>query len=130
VSFGLPEVKKGLFPFQVMASLLKVMPERKVIDWCIRGYSLSADEALKYGLVTEVVDSEKIDSLLNNIIEELEQNSPSAIRLGLEAYENISQDGADHKYLMEQLSKTISSKDGQEGMMAFIQKRKPEWTGE
>jgi len=34
VKLGLPEVKRGLYPFQVMAALLQVMPKRKVVDWC------------------------------------------------------------------------------------------------
>ena len=54
VKFGLPEVKRGIYPFQVMAALLKVMPARKVVDWCIRGYNLPVQEALRYGLVTEM----------------------------------------------------------------------------
>jgi len=52
VKFGLPEVKRGLYPFQVMAALLRVMPARKVVDWCIRGYNLPVHEAVcnSYGL--------------------------------------------------------------------------------
>jgi len=55
VKFGLPEVKRGLYPMQVMAALLRIMPPRKVVDWCIRGYNLPVSEAERYGLVTEVV---------------------------------------------------------------------------
>ena len=47
LKFSLPEVKRGLFPMQVMASLIKIMPQRKVLDWCVRGYSISANEANK-----------------------------------------------------------------------------------
>lgn len=130
VKFGLPEVKKGLYPFQVMAALLRVMPSRKVIDWCIRGYNLSAEQALQYGLITEIADSGNMDEVINRIVEELKQNSPAAIRLGLEAYTRTIRDGADHNYLMGMLNQAITSKDGQEGLMAFIQKRKPVWTGE
>jgi enoyl-CoA hydratase/carnithine racemase len=39
LKFGLPEVKRGLYPFQVMAALMEVMPARKVLDWCVRGYN-------------------------------------------------------------------------------------------
>jgi len=130
VKFGLPEVKRGLYPFQVMAALLKVMPARKVIDWCIRGYNLSVEEGVKYGLVSESVSAEGIDGAIEKILDELRQNSPAAIRLGLQAYDKIDPAAAEHKYLYDMLQQTIQTKDGQEGLKAFKEKRKPEWTGE
>lgn len=130
VKFGLPEAKRGLYPFQLMAALLKVMPARKVVDWCIRGSDLAVDEAKQFGLVSSVVNREHIDKEVENIISELKQNSPSAIRLGLEAYDHIQPSAAEHKYLSDMLLKAIASKDGQEGLKAFREKRKPRWTGE
>jgi len=130
VKFGLPEVKRGLYPFQVMAALLKVMPARKVIDWCIRGYNLPVTEAERFGLVSQISNAENIDTDTQKIIDELKQNSPSAIRLGLESYDYIQPSAAEHKYLFDMLQKTISSKDGVEGLRAFREKRKAVWTGE
>ncbi len=130
VKFGLPEVKRGIFPFQVMAALLKVMPARKVVDWCIRGYNLPVAEAERYGLVSQITTADKIDEATETIIAELKQNSPSALRYGLEAYDHIQPSAAEHKYLFDMLQKTIRSKDGQEGLRAFREKRTPNWTGE
>lgn len=129
VKFGLPEVKRGLYPFQVMAALLRVMPDRKVIDWCIRGYNLPVEEARQYGLVTEVALSEHIDERVTSIISELKQNSPSGIRKGLEAYDHIRSTASEHKYLYDMLQQTIMSNDGIEGLRAFREKRKPIWQG-
>jgi len=129
IKFGLPEVKRGLFPFQVMESLMKVMPTRKVLDWCIRGYNLPVIEAEKLGLVTEVAKPEAIDAVVNNIIEELKQNSPTAIKNGLIAFDHITKNNEEHHYLMSLFLKTIGSKDGQEGLKAFREKRKPVWAG-
>lgn len=130
VKFGLPEVKRGLYPFQVMAALLKVMPARKVVDWCIRGYNLPVVEAERYGLVTTVSSASEIDSKVDEAIQELKQNSPSAIRFGLEAYDKIQPSAEEHKYLFDMLQKTIMTKDGQEGLKAFREKRLPNWLGE
>jgi len=130
VKMGLPEVKRGLFPFQVMESLLQVMPARKVIDWCIRGYNLPVKTAHQYGLVTEVLTAESINNRTEEIITELKSNSPTAIRNGLKALAHIKDTSANHKYLMDMLMQTMGSKDGQEGLKAFKEKRKPEWTGE
>lgn len=130
VKFGLPEVKRGLFPYQVMAALLRVMPPRKVLDWCIRGYNLPVAEAERYGLVSHICTPDDIDALTESIVDELRQNSPSALRLGLQAYDKIQPNAAAHEYLYDMLQKTIATKDGQEGIMAFREKRKPNWTGE
>jgi len=130
VKFGLPEVKRGLYPFQVMATLMRVMPARKVVDWCIRGYNLPVAEAERYGLVSSIASAEDIDNEVSKIVEELKQNSPTAIRMGLAAYDHIQPAAEEHKYLMEMLQQTITSKDGQEGLTAFREKRAPVWTGE
>ena len=130
VKIGLPEVKRGLFPFQVMASLLEIMPKRKVIDWCINGDILTATKAFEYDLVTHITTKETIDETVSTIIQKLLENSPTAIRLGLEAVDYISEKESQHAYLMQMLQKTIMSKDAQEGMLAFREKRKPNWSDE
>lgn len=130
VKFGLPEVKRGLYPFQVMAALLKVMPARKVVDWCIRGYNLPVTEAERYGLVSVVTTAENINHEVQKIIDELKQNSPLAIRYGLEAYDHIQPNAAEHQYLYDMFQRTIKTKDGQEGLRAFREKRQPNWSGE
>jgi len=130
VSLGLPEVKRGLFPFQVMAALLEVMPKRIVVDWCIRGYEMKVEQAKQYGLVTSIATPSTIDTTINNLLSDLKENSPTAIRMGLEALDTMNEQESKHQYLMEMLQKTVGSKDGQEGLLAFRQKRKPSWTGE
>lgn len=130
VKLGLTEVKRGIYPMQVMAALLHVMPARKVLDWCVRGYNLPVQKAYEYGLVTEVCPAEQVDAKVQAILDELRQNSPTAIRLGLEAYAHIRPSQSEHEYLVNMLMKAIGSKDGQEGLRAFREKRKPNWVGE
>lgn len=129
LKFSLPEVKRGLFPMQVMASLIKIMPQRKVLDWCVRGYSLSANEANSLGLISHITTEDKIHITTAKLIEELKENSPTAIRLGLEAFNYISNSNNDHDYLYKMLKKAQESNDGREGLMAFKEKRKPNWKG-
>jgi enoyl-CoA hydratase/carnithine racemase len=132
VKFGLPEVKRGLFPYQVMASLLQVMPERKVLDWCIQGYNLDAQKAADWGLVTHLAERGKVADAVQELLDAILTNSPTAIRMGLEAYQHIRSDDtkSQHSYLRGMLMKTVQTKDAQEGIMAFREKRKPEWSNE
>ncbi len=125
VNFALPEVKRGLFPFQVMDALLKIMPPKQVLDWCIRGYSINCEKAYQMGLVTHISENtnKDLESLTVNIL----SNSPNAIRLGLEAYHTIQGKKSKHEYLMKMLVKAIQSEDAKEGILAFKEKRQPNW---
>lgn len=127
--FGLPEVKRGLFPFQVMASLMEVMPKRKVIDWCLRGYDLPVEQAVENGLVTHIAEKGTGQATVDSLLAELLENSPGAIRLGLQAYDELRGLDAEehHKYLQQMLFRAIQSPDAREGITAFKEKRKPVW---
>jgi len=131
VTFGLPEVKRGLFPYQVMASLLEVMPPRQVIDWCIRGYNMPVAQAHQHGLVTHLTEADTLDSTINGLCDELTANSPMAIQKGMEAFEHLRKQpggaAAHHKYLRQMLAQTIQTPDAQEGIKAFKEKRTPVW---
>ena len=129
LNFSLPEVKRGLFPMQVMASLINIMPKRKVLDWCVRGYSISAAEAHGLGLLTHICSEDKIESVTNKLVEEIKENSPMAISLGLEAYDNLYNTNNEHEYLSEMLNKMQQNYDAKEGLNAFKEKRMPKWTG-
>lgn len=129
--FTLTEVKRGIYPFQVMDVLLDVMPMRKVLDWCMRGYSMKASEVFEYGLVTHLCTPENIDKTVDDLVAELVSNSPSAIRMGLEAYDSITGEKEEKQlYLKQMLQTTLKTKDAAEGIAAFKEKRKPNWTGE
>ncbi|MDX2002593.1 MAG: enoyl-CoA hydratase-related protein [Chitinophagales bacterium] len=130
--FSLPEVKRGIWPMQVMASLKPIMPARKLLDLCMRARTLTADEAKELGLVTEVVAVTDLESTVNDLVAELKTFSPSAIRLGLKAWDELKGIPADkaHPFLLGMLQEILGTKDAGEGLQAFIEKRSPVWTGE
>jgi len=129
IKLGLPETKRGLFPYQVMAKLLEIMPQKQVLDWCMRGYTMDALMAKDAGILSHVFEKTAIDQELEQLVAELLLNSPSAIQLGLEAFEKIKSQENHHSYLQEMFIKTLQTQDAMEGMMAFRQKRKPQWKG-
>ena len=130
-TYSLPEVKRGLFPFQVMQSMLQIMPPRMVLDYCIRAKTLNAEEAEKIGLVSKVVAKEQLDAEVQALVDEIFQYSPSAIKLGLEAFDNLKNvpPAEAHTYLKQMLSLAVQTEDAAEGLMAFSEKRKPVWKG-
>lgn len=127
--FSLPEVKRGIFPLQVMATLLKIMPQRKVLEICISGKKYTAKEAFNFGLVTHISTNDSIESDTNDLIEVISSGSPFAIKKGIEAYQNLSDipENEQHQYLISLLQEIRESADAQEGIMAFKEKRAPVW---
>lgn len=130
--FSLPEVKRGIWPMQVMASLAPLMNERDLLDYCMRGKTLSAQDAFDLNLVTQVSSPDELDESVQALVDELKTFSPSAIRLGLKAWHEMKAISAEkqHGYLLEMLQEILKTNDAAEGLQAFAQKRKPEWTGE
>ena len=129
--FGLPEVKRGIFPFQVMATLEPLMSARQLLDLCLRAKTLTAQEAKEIGLVTAVVQPESLEETVQNLIADIKEQSPTALRLGLKAFQEMKTKNADekHKYLHAMLMQCLQSKDAAEGLLAFKEKRKAVWTG-
>jgi enoyl-CoA hydratase/carnithine racemase len=131
VTFSLPEVKRGLWPFQVMHSLLQIMPQRQVLDFCMRGKSMNAEQAEKAGLVSNVVEKENLDAEVQSLVNDILQYSPTAIRLGLETFDKLKSMpvAQAHGYLKTCFFMAVQSEDAKEGMAAFAEKRKPVWKG-
>ncbi len=129
LKLGLPEVKRGLYPFQVMAALMEVMPARKVLDWCVRGYNLPVQEAANLGLITKVASEQNINDELNALIAELKDNSPTAMMMGIAAYEKIKKSASadEHAEMKKMLGDLLQTENAIEGLTAFREKRKPVW---
>lgn len=128
-TFSLPEVKRGLFPFQVMAILLDLMPARKALDLCLRGKTINADEALEMGLVTRVVDAPDLSNEVARLVTDLKQVSPTALRFGLHAFQALKSVPASQQqaFLHDQFTQIQQTADAREGMAAFLEKRSPNW---
>ncbi len=131
-TFSLPEVKRGLFPFQVLALLFDLMPARKALDLCLRAQTLTADEALEIGLITDKVSADQLLTTVDRLADELKQVSPTAIQFGLRARRALKSLPPDQQqaYLYEQFVQLQQTPDAREGMTAFLEKRPPKWSGD
>ncbi len=131
VRFGLPEVKVGVFPMQVLSLLQRLVPQRVLREWCFTGEPFTADEALQAGLVNHLAPAAELDAKVEWLIDRLVDKSPTAIRRGkyaLRAIEAMSFDQA-IAYTETQIATLALTEDAKEGLAAFNEKRAPDWPG-
>ena len=79
VLFGLPEVKIGLFPMQVLSLLKDIVPKRVLREWTISGEPFPAQEALQAGLLNHIVPAAELDARVDWLLARITDKSPTAI---------------------------------------------------
>ncbi len=130
--FGQPEINLGVIPGAGGTQrLTRAVGKALAMEMVLNNRNLSADEALRYGLVNRVAP---VELYLENAIQlanEIAERAPLAIRFGKEAvnnaFESFLADGiADERRSFYFL---FSTEDQKEGMQAFEEKRPAEWKG-
>ena len=127
--FGLPEVKVGVFPAQVLSVLQHLIPRRKLAEMCLTGEPITSAQALEYGLVNYVDDD--LDTKLQWLLDRLLDKSPAAIRRGLYTMKKIEAMAFEESmsFTESQIALFTLTEDAKEGQAAFQKKRKPVWVG-
>jgi methylglutaconyl-CoA hydratase len=129
--FGLPEVKIGLFPMQVLSLLQAIAPRRLMREWCLTGEPFSAAEAKEGGLLNYVVPAAELDAKTQWLVDRLATKSPTALRRGKYAMRALASMSFDEgiAYTESQIALLAMTEDAKEGLASFNEKRKPIWTG-
>lgn len=127
--FCTPGVKIGLFCSTPMIPLSRVIGQRNALDMLFTGRIISADEAKEFGLLNRVVDSNKLDEEVENSAKEISKYSRYTLELGKKAfYKQIKLDEfSAYDFAKDVIAKNCLDYDAQEGMKAFLAKRKPKW---
>ncbi|MEW6638526.1 MAG: enoyl-CoA hydratase [Actinomycetota bacterium] len=129
--FATPGVKIGLFCSTPMVALSRAVSRKKAMEMLLTGDFVSAQEAKAEGLVNRVVPAEELDSEVARLAEKICEASPLVVGVGKQAfYRQLEMPtGQAYAYTKEVMSFNASFADAQEGMCAFLEKRRPEWQG-
>ncbi len=129
--FGTPEVNVGLFPMMIGALIFRNASRKKALEMIYTARMLSAAEAEEMGLITRAVSTQELDAVVNEALSAISAKAPLALKMGrqaLAAAQDMTLDEA-LDYLCIQLGSVAATEDAMEGMMAFMEKRQPQWKG-
>lgn len=128
--FGLTEVRVGVAPSPISTHLVHAMGLRHARRYAITGERFDAAEALRIGLVHEVVAADALAARGEAIVAEILKSAPGAVartKASLLAANGLVLDGARLQHLAHDSWIQRGSDEGHEGLAAFAQKRKPAW---
>jgi enoyl-CoA hydratase/carnithine racemase len=131
-TFATPGVKIGLFCTTPMVPLVRAIPPKAAMEMLLTGRPVSAQQALAWGLINRAVPADQLDDAVKEFTDAITASSPLTVRLGKDAfYDQIALDeGTAYFRATEVMTDNACRRDAQEGMVAFLEKRKPNWTGE
>ena len=128
--FSFSEVKIGVVPACISPYVIRRVGEGKAREFFLTGERLTSDRALEAGLVNRAVPDEMLDATVNGLVESLLSSGPEAIRVCKELLQTVPALTVDDfkEYTARVIAELRQSPEGQEGMDAFLNKRKPKWT--
>jgi methylglutaconyl-CoA hydratase len=130
--FGLSEVKIGLIPAAIGPYVIRRIGESAARELFLTGERFDARRALEIGLVNKVVPHEALDGKVDEVSRLLLSSGPEAIAKCKELLQKVPAMSLDEAkgYTAEMIAGLRVSPEGQEGMAAFLEKRKPSWVKE
>ena len=129
--FALPEVRIGLFPVVIVASLRRLIPRRVIMEMALSGEFFDAAFAKEVGLVNYVVPAAELDEKVDWLCARITDKSPTAVRRGKYAMRHMWDMTLDESlaYSQSELAQLFTTADHKEGVAAFNEKRRPDWPG-
>lgn len=131
-SFCTPGVNIGLFCSTPMVALSRNVHRKQAMEMLLTGETIDASTAREFGLINRIMPRQYLNQIVMKYAEVIASKSPLTVKIGKEAFyrqaEMSLQDA--YEYTAQVMVENMMARDAEEGMGAFIAKRKPEWTGE
>ncbi len=131
-TFAFSEVKLGIAPATIAPFVIKRIGEFGAKELMITGKRFKGQEALRCRLINSAVPEAELEKTLNTLLEELKRNAPGAVR----ATKNLIRTVVENKqndmitYTASLIAELRAAEEGQEGMAAFLEKRKAKWNNQ
>jgi len=128
--FATPGVNIGLFCSTPMVALSRNLSRKHAMEMLLFGEMQSAERAEEFGLINRVVAEDELDAEIKRFAEKIASKSTYAIAVGKEAfYEQVEQKLSDaYDYASDVMVQNMLAKEAEEGIGAFLGKRKPKWS--
>lgn len=126
--FATPGVNIGLFCSTPMVAVSRNIPRKRVMEMLLMGEMIDANTACQWGLINRVVDENPVDEAMV-MAKVIAGKSPATVKTGIEAFYRQAEMPLDeaYNYTAQVMVENMMHQDAEEGINAFIEKRKPEW---
>jgi methylglutaconyl-CoA hydratase len=130
-TFGYSEVRIGFLPAIVSVFLIRQIGEKPARDLLLTGRILDANEALRMGLVNEILEAEQLMPRARELAGTLMENSPASLRATKRLLTGFAGAELDEAIALaiEESARIRTTEDFREGVASFLEKRKPHWNG-
>ncbi len=127
--FSFSEVKIGVVPACIGPYVVRRLGEGKARELFITGERMTADRALEVGLVSKVVEDDRLDAEVDGLLRAILTSGPEAVAMAKKLVSEVPLMVPDQfkPFTAEMIARLRISDEGQEGMDAFLNKRKPKW---
>jgi len=129
--FSLSEVRLGLIPAVISPYVVAAIGERAARRYFLTAERFDAAEALRLGLIHQVVPADQLDAAVNAILARLSEGGPAAQRAAKDLIFAVAHRPVDADLIndtAERIATIRASAEGREGLAGFLEKRKPAWT--
>ncbi|XP_043965011.1 enoyl-CoA hydratase domain-containing protein 3, mitochondrial [Gambusia affinis] len=129
-TFATPGVNVGLFCSTPAVAIGRAVPRKVAMEMLLTGSPISAHDALLHGLISKVVPEERLEEETLAIAQRVCQSSRPVVALGKATFQRQMAQGRDAAYATASkvMVDNLALRDGQEGIQAFLEKRKPVWS--
>ena len=129
-TFGYPEIDIGIIPAIHLIHLPEIIGRHRAFEILFSGRSFSAEEAASLGLVSRVVDDDQVLAEARSMAKMFASKPKTVMRLVHNAFMRVNDKGyrRDIGSVVESFCNVTATQDAQEGIRAFVEKRKPNWS--